>query len=258
MSVTAAEARTATETPPSLVRRNWKSAITPVVLVLLVVALLSFVRSQKLDTIEQNNLALPYIFQKTWEHVELTLAGTILVLIIALPLGVALTRKGARYASPVVLILANIGQAAPAVGIIVLFAVAYQIGFWTAVVALTVYGVLPSLRNTMVGIQQVDPALIDAGRGIGMSAGGVLAKVELPLAVPVILGGVRTTLVLMVGNAAIATFINGGGLGDIVVAGINNQRPLILITGSVMIAVLALLIDWLGGLLTQVFSPRGL
>ena len=258
MSVTAAEARTATETPPSLVRRNWKALITPVVLVLAVVALLGYVRSQKLDTIEQNNLGLSYIFEKTWQHVELTLAGTILVLVIALPLGVILTRKGARYASPVVLMLANIGQAAPAVGIIVLFAVAYQIGFWTAVVALTVYGVLPSLRNTMVGLQQVDPALIDAGRGIGMSSGKVLAKVELPLAVPVILGGVRTTLVLMVGNAAIATFINGGGLGDIVVAGINNQRPLVLVTGSLMIAVLALLIDWLGGLLTQVFSPRGL
>lgn len=258
MSVTAAEARTATETPPSLARRSWKALITPAVLLLVVVALLGYVKSQHLDYIETSNLSLSFILYKTWQHIELTLAGTILVLVIALPLGVILTRKGARYASPVVLMLANIGQAAPAVGIIVLFAVAYQIGFWTAVVALTVYGVLPSLRNTMVGLQQVDPALIDAGRGIGMSSGKVLAKVELPLAVPVILGGVRTTLVLMVGNAAIATFINGGGLGDIVVAGINNQRPLILVTGSLMIAVLALLIDWLGGLLTQVFSPRGL
>lgn len=258
MSVTAPDAPAAAVTPATPVRRNWKMAITPVVLVLIVVALLGYVKSQKLDYIEKNNLALSYILSKTWQHVELTLAGTILVLIIALPLGVALTRKGARYASPVVLALANIGQAAPAVGIIVLFAVAWQIGFWTAVVALTVYGILPSLRNTMVGLQQVDPALIDAGRGIGMSSGGVLAKVELPLAVPVILGGVRTTLVLMVGNAAIATFINGGGLGDIVVAGINNQRPLVLIVGSGMIAVLALLIDWLGGVINQVFSPRGL
>lgn len=258
MSVSAAEARTATETPPSLARRSWKTAITPVVLILIVVALLAYVKSQKLDSIEKANLGLGYIFEKTWQHIELTVAGTILVLVIALPLGVVLTRKGARYASPAVLALANIGQSAPAVGIIVLFAVAWQIGFWTAVLALTVYGVLPSLRNTMVGLQQVDPALIDAGRGIGMSAGGVLAKVEIPLAVPVILGGVRTTLVLMVGNAAIATFINGGGLGDIVVAGINNQRTLVLIVGSGMIAVLALLIDWIGGLLTQVFSPRGL
>lgn len=258
MSVTAAEARTATETPPSLARRNWKSAITPVALVVIVVALLAYVKSQKLDTIEKSNLSVGFIVSKTWEHIELTVAGTVLVLVIALPLGVLLTRKGARFASPIVLALANIGQSAPAVGIIVLFAVAWQIGFWTAVIALTVYGVLPALRNTMVGLQQVDPALVDAGRGIGMSAGGVLAKVELPLAVPVILGGVRTTLVLMVGNAAIATFINGGGLGDLVVAGINTQRTLVLIVGSVIIAALALIIDWLGGLLTQVFSPRGL
>ena len=258
MSMTAARERAAAETPPSLVRRTWRTAITPIVLVLIVVGLLTYVHTRTLDTIEKSNLGIGFILAKTWQHVELTVAGTILVLVIALPLGVALTRKNVRVVAPAVLVLANIGQAAPAVGIIVLFAVAWKIGFWTAVLALTVYGVLPSLRNTMVGLQQVDPALIDAGRGIGMSAGGVLAKVELPLAVPVILGGVRTTLVLMVGNAAIATFIGAGGLGDLIVAGISTQRTLVMITGSVMIAVLALLIDWIGGVLTRLLSPRGL
>jgi osmoprotectant transport system permease protein len=159
---------------------------------------------------------------------------------------------------PVVLALANIGQGAPAIGIIVLLAVLWKTGFEVAVVALIIYSVLPSLRNTMVGLQQIDPALTEAGRGIGMSAAAVLFKVELPLAVPVILAGIRTTLVLLIGVAALSSFINGGGLGEMISTGVQLQRYNVLVTGSVLVACLALLVDWLAGLAERYLRPRGI
>lgn len=124
--------------------------------------------------------------------------------------------------------------------------------------ALTIYAFLPVLRNTIVGLQGVDRTLIEAARGMGMSQIGVLRRVELPLAMPVIMAGVRTALVLVVGTAAFATFINAGGLGTLIVTGITLFRSPVLVSGGVLIAVLALLVDWLGRVLELVGTPKGL
>ena len=128
----------------------------------------------------------------------------------------------------------------------------------TAVVALVAYAVLPVLRNTMVGLSGVDGRLVEAGRGMGMTALAVLLRVELPLAVPVILAGVRTALVLLVGTATLAVFINGGGLGILITTGINLYLPNLLVSGALLVALLALLIDWLGRVVEHVARPRGL
>jgi osmoprotectant transport system permease protein len=130
-------------------------------------------------------------------------------------------------------------------------------GFSTAVIALTLYAILPVLRNTIVGLQGVDPTLVEAGRGVGMSAVSVLVRVELPLALPVIMAGVRTALVLLVGTATLATFINGGGLGATLQAGISLLRYSVIVWGAVLVALLALLIEWLGRVLELVSRPRG-
>lgn len=257
MTVAEAGTKTATQTAPSLGRRSWWSLLAPVIILAVVVAMLLYVHTLHLDSIEKRNLTYGHIGREAWQHIKLTVVSTVFVLVIAIPLGIVLSRSWARMATPVVLAITNIGQSAPAVGVLVLLAVAWQIGFWAAIVALVAYSILPALRNTMVGLQQVDPALVDAGRGIGMSASRVLGRVELPLAVPVILAGVRTTLVLNVGTAAIATLISGGGLGDLIVTGIQNERQVITIVGCVLIAALALLIDWIGGLATQALSPKG-
>jgi osmoprotectant transport system permease protein len=248
----------AVRVPTAPAVRGRRSLLTPVLIIVIGVLYLVYVENAPRDSIERRSLSLHYISQKIWEHVELTIVSTVLVLLIAIPLGVLLSRSWMRRASPFVLALANIGQSAPAVGVVVLLALKFGIGFWTAIAALVGYGVLPALRNTLVGLQQVDPALVDAGRGIGMSAAAVLFKVEVPLATPVILAGVRTTLVLMIGVASIASFINGGGLGDLVTTGVSTQRTLILVTGCVLIALLALLVDWLGGLVTRLLAPKGL
>ncbi|HEY1179546.1 MAG TPA: ABC transporter permease subunit, partial [Phytomonospora sp.] len=146
-----------------------------------------------------------------------------------------------------------------AIGVIVILAVVLPTvaPFWVAILALSLYSVLPALRNTMVGLQQVDPALVEAGRGIGMSALKTLLRVELPLATPIMLAGIRTTLVLNVGVAALASFIGAGGLGEMISAGGKLQQNVVLITGSVLIAMLALIIDWLGALAERYLRPKG-
>ncbi len=210
-----------------------------------------------LDSVEESALGWATIWQQIGEHVKLTFVSAFFVIVIAVPLGVLLTRGRAKAAAPLVVGIANAGQAAPAVGLIVLFAMWLQPGFKTAVFALTLYAILPVLRNTIVGLQGVEPTLIEAGRGVGMSQAAVLFRVELPLALPVIMAGVRTALVLLVGTATLATFINGGGLGATLQAGISLLRYPVIVSGAVLVALLALLIEWLGRVLELVVRPRG-
>lgn len=210
-----------------------------------------------LDTIEARQLAWGLVLSLIWEHVLLTVVSAFFVVVIAVPLGIALTRPPLRRFSTVVVGIANAGQAAPSIGLIVLLAIWLDFSFRTAVVALTVYAVLPVLRNTITGLDGVDPSLVEAGRGIGMSNAGVLLRIELPLAVPVIMTGVRTALVLLVGTATLATFINAGGLGSLIVTGITLFRYPVLVSGAVLVALLALLIEWAGRVLELVTRPKG-
>lgn len=212
----------------------------------------------ELDSIEQRQLQWAEIGRLTLQHLWLTLVATVIVLVIAVPLGIALTRKGLRRAAPIVVAVANAGQAAPVIGLIVLLAIWLGFGFWTAILALCLYAVLPVLRNTIVGLQQVDRTLVEAGRGMGMSVKAVLGRIELPLAVPVIMAGIRTALVLVVGTATLATFIDAGGLGSLITTGIRLLRYPVLISGALLVGALALLIDWAGRVLEEVARPKGL
>jgi osmoprotectant transport system permease protein len=230
----------------------------PLVLAVAVVALYAWVSSLSLDSIETRVLTGAAVRGAVVQHVVLAVTATALVVVIAVPLGILLTRRWAKPLVPVVLALANIGQAMPALGMLVLLALLFGIGFKIALVALVATAALPVLRNTMIGIQQVDAALVEAARGMGMRPFGILKTVELPLAVPVMLAGLRTTIVIAVGVATVATFVNAGGLGDIIVAGIKLQRTPVLVTGGVLTAVIALALDWLGGLAEQLLRPRGI
>nr|WP_233198137.1 ABC transporter permease [Cryobacterium sp. Y50] len=211
-----------------------------------------------LSPIELTTLAPDALWVYTVEHIQLTLLAAVIVLVIAIPVGIALTRRPLRFLTAPVLAIANVGQAAPAIGVVVLLAFWVGFGFWAATLSLVLYAVLPVLRNTMVGLQQVDARLIEAGRGMGMSSTAVLFRVELPLAVPVMLSGVRTALVLLVGTAALATFVNGGGLGILITTGVNLSLTPVLVTGALLVALLALLIDWVGRVVEHVARPKGL
>jgi osmoprotectant transport system permease protein len=215
-------------------------------------------QTAELDTVEANQLRWSELRTLMWEHVQLTVVAALLVVLIAVPLGIMLTRRRFRAAVPVVVGIANAGQAAPSVGLIVLLFLWLGGGFWTAIWALSLYGILPVLRNTIVGIQGVDPTLVEAGRGIGMTSAMTLLRIELPLSVPVIMAGVRTSLVLIAGTASLACFINAGGLGEILQTGISLFRFSLMVTGAVLIALLALLIEWVGRVLELVTRPKGI
>jgi len=228
------------------------------VILVAIAALFAWLGFGDLTETERATLAPDALWGYTWEHLKLTAVAAVLVLIIAIPLGILLTRGPLRKFTGPVLVVANIGQAAPAIGLVVLLSFWLGFGFTAAVVALVAYAILPVLRNTMVGLQQVDQRLVEAGRGMGMSAVAVLFRVELPLAVPVMLSGIRTALVLLVGTATLATFINGGGLGILITTGVNLNLIKVLIAGSLLVALLALLVDWLGRFVENVARPKGL
>ena len=253
----AAEAQetTARNSAPS----GWKALIIqPVILALILAGMLFWLGNAQLTEVEKVTLDPASIWSLTLEHLKLTAISAVIVLALAIPLGVILTRKPFRKLTGFFMGLANVGQAAPMVGLIVLFA--FWLGFGTnaALVTLVVYAFLPVLKNTMVGLDAVDHRLIEAARGMGMSAMQVLFKVELPLAVPVMLAGIRTALVLLVGSATLATFINGGGLGLLITTGVNLAQNRVLVFGSVLVAIFALAIDWLARVVEHIATPKGL
>lgn len=231
----------------------------PLVVLVVVVGTLAWAFTRDNDSIEQESINAPFLLQAVWDQVLIALVVSALVVVIAVPLGVMLTRPWAKFLAPFFLAIANIGQAAPAIGVLVLyFLVTETEGLWAAAIPIAFYSLLPVLRNTMVGLQTIDPALIDAGRGIGMSAVTVLRRIELPLAVPLILAGLRTSLVLAVGTATLGFFVNAGGLGLLVDTGYKLNRVPVLVVGAVLAVALALLIDWLGAVAEQVLGPKGL
>lgn len=233
-------------------------AFMPVLLTVVLVALYFHISGLDLDRIEQRVLNWPNIRARLYQHLWISGLATAGIITIAVPLGVALTRPWARRFTPVAVNVANAGQAIPSLGVLALLAIIFFTGFRTAVIALIIYGILPVLRNTLVGIQQVDPAEIEAGRGMGMRSRQVLWQIELPLAVPVILAGIRVSLILCIGTATIAYTIGAGGLGVIIAQGISLGRMPVLLTGAVITAALALFVDWLAGVVEDVLRPQGL
>lgn len=250
-------------------RPTWKKVVhyagMPVFVAVVLVLLYLYVQGQQLDSVAQRSLTTEAIRDNTLRHIQLTVLSTVGVLVTAVPLGILVTRPRARRIAPFVIGLGNAGQAIPSLGMLgVLFLVFFLVpslpatGLVPVVVALIAYSFLPILRNTIVGLEQVDPSILEAGRGMGMPNRRILRKIELPLAVPVILAGVRTALVLNVGTATLAFLFGGGGLGQTIFSGFQLQRTPVMVTGAVLTAALALLIDYLGGLAEELLSPRGL
>ncbi|MDQ0776925.1 osmoprotectant transport system permease protein [Streptomyces aurantiacus] len=235
-----------------------KLTFLPAVLVVGLLCTWLWFRQADLDPLSENALSNGQVWKALRQHIELTVISTFFVLIIAIPLGILLTRGAFRRAAPVAMTFANMGQATPAIGLLALLVIWLGIGRRAALIGIIAYAVLPVLSNTIAGLKANDPTLLEAARGIGMSPLGVLGRVELPLAVPLILAGVRTALVLNVGTATLATFGGGGGLGVLITTGITNQRMPVLVLGSILTVALALLVDWLASLAELLLSPRGL
>ncbi|MEU3196631.1 ABC transporter permease [Streptomyces sp. NPDC006996] len=251
------------DTPPPRAagrpRMTWqKLTFLPAVLIAVLLATWLWFEQADLDALTRNALSDGQFSKALWQHIELTAISTFFVLIIAIPLGILLTRPRFRGATPAAMAFANMGQATPAIGLLALLVIWLGIGRRAALIGIIAYAVLPVLSNTIAGLKANDPTLLEAARGIGMSPLGVLTRVELPLAVPLVLAGVRTALVLNVGTATLATFGGGGGLGVLITTGITSQRMPVLMVGSILTVALALLVDWLASLAELLLRPRGL
>lgn len=233
-------------------------AIQPVMFLLLLLLLATVWLTAEFDATAEITLQTDKLVKQFREHITVTLWATLFVLIIAIPLGIMLTRPRFRRVAPYVVSVASSGQAIPAYGLIVLFAAWLGTETSTAVIALTVFAIIPVLRNTMVGLDQVDKPTIEAARGMGMSRMQVLRRIELPLSVPLILAGVRTALVINVGMAALVFLIGAGGLGETINSGLKLRDNDATFIGAALVALLALAIDWIAALAERYLRPKGI
>jgi osmoprotectant transport system permease protein len=240
----------------SLWSQHYDLVILPLIIVVVLALIFFYVSTRQLDTIEQRVLATDNVLKLLGQHLWLAALSTVLVLVIAVPVGILLSRRAARPVQGPVLAAGGFAQALPPFGVLLLMAFAFDFGVTSAVVGLTLAALLPVLRNTVIGLQQVDQSLIEAARGMGMSARQTLFRVELPLAVPVIVAGLRVALVLNVGTATLATYIGAGGLGELVQQALRLNRINVLLVAGAIIAAVALLIDWLAGVAERVVVSR--
>ncbi|KPN94819.1 ABC transporter permease/substrate-binding protein [Lysinibacillus sp. ZYM-1] len=175
------------------------------------------------------------------EHIQISFIALFFAVIIAIPLGIYLTNKK-KIAESIIGISAVL-QTIPSLALLGLLIPLFGIGKVPAIIALVVYALLPILRNTYTGIKEVDPSLKEAALAMGMNMPKRLLKVELPLALPVIMAGIRTAMVLIVGTATLAALIGAGGLGDIILLGIDRNNTALILLGAVPAAILALIFD---------------
>ncbi|TLG05791.1 ABC transporter permease subunit [Nocardia cyriacigeorgica] len=256
---TSAAGRPAASPATQLRAERLRLLVQPALVVILAAGVLLWAFNRDLTVTQQASLNASNIAKVTWQHVLITVTVVLIVVALAVPLGTLLSRPRYRRLAPLFVGIANIGAAAPAIGLIVLFyLVTETTGFWIGVAPIAFYSLLPVLRNTILGYQQVDPMLIDAGRGQGMSTSTVLRRIEFPLAVPYILAGLRTSLVLAVGTATLSFLVSAGGLGILIDTGYKLRDNVTLVVGAVLAVALALLVDWLGALAEEFLGPRGL
>ncbi|GAB3796799.1 ABC transporter permease/substrate-binding protein [Virgibacillus kimchii] len=184
------------------------------------------------------------LLEKIWEHLQISLISLLIAIIIAVPLGLILTRYQ-RTAEPIIGMSA-VMQTIPSLAVLAFLIPFFGIGITPAIIALTLYGLLPILRNVYTGIKEVDPALKEATTGMGMSSFRRLTKVELPIATPVIMAGIRTSMVLIVGTTTIAALIGAGGLGEIILLGLDRGADVnLIILGAIPAALLAIVLDFI-------------
>ncbi|GGH83420.1 osmoprotectant transport system permease protein [Pullulanibacillus pueri] len=190
------------------------------------------------------------------EHIYLSFLSILIAIIISVPLGIFLTRHK-NVAGPIIGIT-SIFQTIPSLALLVFLVPFIGTGKLPAIIALTVYGLLPILRNTYLGIMGVDDSIIEAGKGMGMTNRQILWMVELPLSLRVIMGGVRTASVLVIGVATIAGLIGAGGLGDLIYRGLQTLNTGLILSGAIPAAVLAIIFDYLLKKLEEDVTPKGL
>lgn len=199
------------------------------------------------------------LLKLTIEHISLVAVAVGLATVTGVPIGIAITQN--EKVANVVLYIASIIITIPSIALFglmipVLSIIGQGIGYLPAVIAVLLYSQLPIIRNTYTAINNVDPALREAARGIGMNPMQRLKMVEIPLAIPVIMAGIRIAVVMNIGVMAIASYIGAGGLGVLISRGISQSDPRQLIAGAIAVSVLAIIADYALMFLQKKLTPR--
>lgn len=189
-----------------------------------------------------------------FEHLSISFISLLLGIIVAVPLGVVLTRT--PKAADFVIGIASIFQTVPTLALLALMIPLIGIGRFPAIIALFIYSLLPILRNTYIGMNDVSPTAKDAAKGMGMTALQSITKVELPLAMPVIMAGIRLSAVYVIAWTSLASYIGAGGLGDFILSGISLYEADLIFAGTIPVTIMALLADYLLGKVEIYFTPE--
>ena len=196
------------------------------------------------------------LISKTVEHFYISIIALLIAIVIAVPLGILLSKM--KRTSNVVLTIAGVLQTIPTLAVLAVMIPIFGVGKLPAIVALFIYVLLPILNNTVLGVQNIDDNIKEAGTSMGMTRFQLMKDVELPLALPLILGGIRLSSVYVISWATLASYVGAGGLGDFVFNGLNLYDPLMIVSAAVLVTALALIIDFLLSLVERWAVPKGL
>lgn len=185
------------------------------------------------------------ILEMTGEHLYMSASAILISIIIGVPLAVFMTRN--RSVAVTIQTIINVIQTIPSISLLLIIMIFLGLGYSTAIVALVLYSLLPIVQNTYAGLENVDKNMIEAGMGMGMTRTQLLMQVKLPLALPIILAGIRIAAVVAVGSATIATFVGAGGLGEMIMRGISTTDDQKILAGAIPAAILVILVDLLIG-----------
>lgn len=194
------------------------------------------------------------IFGYTIEHLTISFVSIFFAIIFSVPLAIYLTKMKNERIKNLIFNIANVFQTIPTIALFAILIPFLGIGFQPAVVALFLYALLPLLRNTYAGVESIDQGIVEAARGMGYNTFQRLVKIELPIAVPFIMSGIRITTVYIISWTTLATVIGAGGLGDLVMAGIGSNNQYMIFTGTIMAIGLALIVDLIFGRIEKKLS----
>ncbi|GMR70895.1 ABC transporter permease [Aerococcus viridans] len=181
------------------------------------------------------------VIRLLWEHIYMSLISLGLGVIVAVPLGIFLSQV--PKVANVVIAIVSVLQTIPTLALLALMIPFLGVGKVPAIVALFIYSLLPILRNTYLGMSNVNPDLLDAAKGMGLKRMQIIRQVQLPLAVPVIMAGIRLSTVYVIAWTTLASYIGGGGLGDMIFNGLNLFRPDLILGGTIPVTILAVIVD---------------
>jgi osmoprotectant transport system permease protein len=178
--------------------------------------------------------------------------------VIGIAISIFVTQEGRKKIGRIILSIMGAAQSVPSLVIIALIFIFVGIGIKPAIIALVIYGLVPIIFNTTSGILSVRQNIIEAGRGMGLTQNQLLWKVKIPIALPVIMGGIRSSATIIIGSTTVAAVIGGGGLGDFIFIGLKLQKPEMLISGALTVSLLAIIVDYIMAMIEKKVVPIGL